>query len=65
MPMQHFVRYQTTFIKLTRSVNLNKAVVLYGGSITDDSHNNYYDYPGNWDARLVLAAANKVTVTRA
>ena len=49
---------------LTQSVNLNKAVVLYGGSIYDGGSTSN-DYPGYWDARLVLAAANKVTVTRA
>ena len=49
---------------LTQSVNLNKAVVLYGGSIYG-SDSTSSDYPGFWDARLVLAAANKVTVTRA
>lgn len=47
---------------LTKSVNLNKAVVLYGGSIGGAS--GLTDYPGYWDARLALAA-NKVTVTRA
>ena len=44
---------------LTQSVNLNKAVVLYGGSIGGEGN------PGSWDAQLVLAAANKVTVARA
>ena len=47
---------------LTQSVNLNKAVVLYGGSICAGRTG---DGPGLWDARLVLAAANNVTVTRA
>lgn len=50
---------------LTQSVNLNKAVVLYGGAIGGGYIHGSSGIPGDWDARLVLAAANKVTVTRA
>ena len=48
---------------LTQSVNLNKAVVLYGGSIDDGTISA--GTPGLWDARLVLTTSHEVTVTRA
>lgn len=47
---------------LAQAVNMSKAVVLFGGSLSGN------DYSGNslyWDARLVLSANNKVNAARA
>lgn len=37
------------------SVNLSKAIVIYGGSTVGNSSNNYSVY---WDVRLVLTSTN-------
>ena len=44
------------------AVDTAKAVVLFGGSICGGGSGTYSD---NWDARLVLSSATKVTATRA
>ena len=45
------------------AVDTAKAVVLFGGSIYGDYNGS--NYSRNWDARLVLSSATKVTATRA